>query len=362
MIPHRILRTTSALLLAAVLLAGCATQSPPTSTSTSNSDSTSTSTSSSTGHDSGTQATATQDASKQGGMNEHFISNDPPKIYPVNYGADGEKPREDGLTEAPYTMDGDVKVFNLKMVAVKWKTAEGKEFEAWTFNGHVPGPVIRVTEGDKVRIVVENLLSEGTGVHWHGLDVPNKMDGVPMVTQDPILPGQKFTYEFTVNQYGTNMYHAHHDDLRQITNGLFGPMIIDPKDPSKDPKVDHDVIMMIGDGALGYTINGKTFPDTTPFVFKKGEKVRVRYLNIGNQVHPMHMHGFNVQLVAKDGNMMPQPWWKINTVDLLQGDLYDVVVTLDRPGVWAWHCHNIGHVDDGHGNMTGLVQVVKVEE
>ncbi len=99
-----------------------------------------------------------------------------------------------------YTMDGDVKVFNFTVQEIQWETMPGSPFPAMAFNGIVPGPEIRVTEGDKVRFVVNNQMTQSTGVHWHGLIVPNEMDGVPFLTQPPIKPGETFNYEFTVQE------------------------------------------------------------------------------------------------------------------------------------------------------------------
>ena len=115
------------------------------------------------------------------------------KMFPAETKGKGGQPLEP-------EMDGDVKVFDLICEVVQWEHSPGLVVEAWTYNGVVPGPEIRVTEGDKVRINVTNELPESTAVHWHGLMVPNNQDGVPFITQPPIKPGQKFTYEFTISR------------------------------------------------------------------------------------------------------------------------------------------------------------------
>ncbi|EKP95571.1 putative multicopper oxidase [Thermaerobacter subterraneus DSM 13965] len=181
-------------------------------------------------------------------------------IYPAGTGSEGQKALPEGQQLARYRVENGVKVFELTALPVKWSVGD-KEYEAWTFNGTVPGPQIRVKEGDRVRIIVKNQLPEPTVVHWHGLAVPNKMDGVPMVTQDPIPPGGQFVYEFVAQPAGTHMYHTHHNTMKQKGMGLYGTFIVEPKDP--EPwKYDADYSLMISDGQLGYVINGKSFPHT----------------------------------------------------------------------------------------------------
>jgi FtsP/CotA-like multicopper oxidase with cupredoxin domain len=282
-----------------------------------------------------------------------------PKVAPAFTGAGGEKDLTDGEKLATYTMDNGVKVFHLDAKPVQWEVTKGVYKTAWAYNGSVPGPQIRVNQGDRVRIIVKNDLPEGTTVHWHGLEVPNNMDGVPMVTQDPIQPGQTFTYEFTVNQTGTFMYHSHEDDLKQVGMGLYGAIVVLPKGETELPNVQSDFVFMVADGPLGYIINGKSFPDTVMPTVKVGKPVHVRMLNIGTMDHPFHLHGFNFTVLAKDGCPLPQPYQE-NTVDLMPGDTYDLQFTPDRVGTWVFHCHVLPHVDDGKGNMTGMITGFKV--
>ena len=281
------------------------------------------------------------------------------EIYPAGTGSEGQKALPEGQQLAKYRVEDGVKVFELTALPVKWSVGE-KEYEAWTFNGTVPGPQIRVKEGDRVRIIVKNQLPEPTVVHWHGLAVPNAMDGVPMVTQDPIPPGGQFVYEFVARPAGTHMYHTHHNTMKQKGMGLYGTFIVEPREP--EPwTYDGDYSLMISDGQLGFVINGKSFPHTAPIKLKVGQTARFRLMNIGDQVHPMHLHGGDFTIIAKDGQPLPQPM-KANTLDMMPGDTYDVLVKLDEPGTWVWHCHIISHVEDSHGNMLGLIQVLQVEE
>ena len=259
-----------------------------------------------------------------------------------------------------YEMDGAVKVFRLTAEPVKWEVRPEEFKDAYAYNGTLPGPEIRVTEGDRVRIVVTNKLPESTAVHWHGLNTPNAMDGVPFITQPPIKPGETFTYEFVASPSGSHMYHSHHNAMEQVGKGLLGPFIVEPKDKSKYPRFDREYTMVLNDSLLGFTLNGKSFPATQPLTAKLGERVLIRYMNEGLMNHPMHLHGMPVQVVAKDGYPTPMPYF-VDNLDIAPGDRYDVIVTADNPGVWAFHCHTLSHAEAPSG-MFGLVTALIVED
>jgi FtsP/CotA-like multicopper oxidase with cupredoxin domain len=259
-----------------------------------------------------------------------------------------------------YEMDGDVKVFRLTTEPVKWEVRPEEFKDAYAFNGTLPGPEIRVTEGDKLRIIVTNKLPESTSVHWHGLKTPNAMDGVPFITQKPIKPGETFTYEFVANPSGSHMYHSHHNAMEQVGKGLLGPFIIEPKDKSRYPRFDREYTIVLNDTLLGFTLNGKSFPATQPLTAKLGERVLVRYMNEGLMNHPMHLHGMPVQVVAKDGYLLPNPYM-VDNLDIAPGDRYDVIIECDNPGVWAFHCHTLSHAEAPTG-MFGLVTALIIED
>jgi FtsP/CotA-like multicopper oxidase with cupredoxin domain len=271
----------------------------------------------------------------------------------------------EGLGGQPleFTMDGDVKVFDLTCDVIEWEVEPGKFYEAWAYNNVVPGPEIRVTEGDKVRINVTNNLPQSTGVHWHGLIVPNSQDGVPFLTQPPIKPGETFTYEFQIRDgnAGSHMYHSHHNAAFQVTMGLLGAFIVEPKDPSTRPAFDKEYTMILNDGPLGgFTINGKGFPATQPLTAKLGEKLLIRYMNEGLMIHPMHLHGMPQLVIAKDGYLQPMPWM-CDTLNIAPGERWEVIVEATEPGVWAFHCHILSHAESDHG-MFGMVTALIVEE
>jgi FtsP/CotA-like multicopper oxidase with cupredoxin domain len=220
----------------------------------------------------------------------------------------------------------------------------------------VPGPELRAELGDRVRIVLRNELSQPTSLHLHGMTVPNDMDGVPAINQDAILPGDSFTYEFTVRNTGSNMYHSHFNAVEQVPGGLLGAFIVsDPEDPDSD--IDHT--MILNDGPLGFTINGKGFPATSPIVAKRGQVVRIRYMNEGLLIHPMHLHGMSQTVVAKDGHLLAQPY-EADTILVGPGERYDVLVRATEPGAWAFHCHVLSHAE-GPDGMFGMVTAMIVE-
>ena len=263
-----------------------------------------------------------------------------------------------GLSLAPKT-DGNVKVFELTARKVQWEVEPGKHVEAWTYNGTLPGPEIRVTEGDRVRVVLRNELDESTAIHFHGQATPNAMDGVPFITQDPIPPGGTFTYEFVAKPFGSHMYHSHHNSALQVSRGLLGAFIVGPRDRSAEPRADAEWTIILNDMAHGYTLNGKSFPATQPFKAKLGQRVRIRFMNEGMMIHPMHLHGMPLEVFAKDGYVQPAPW-KCDTLNVAPGERWDAIVACDNPGVWALHCHILSHAESEHG-MFGMVTALIVE-
>jgi FtsP/CotA-like multicopper oxidase with cupredoxin domain len=261
-----------------------------------------------------------------------------------------------GQPMAP-VLDGDVKVFELTATETQWEVEPGVFRDAMAYNGQVPGPEIRVQLGDRVRIVLHNELPESTAIHYHGLIVPNDQDGVPGLTQPLVLPGESYTYEFTVVNSGSHMYHSHMNGSVQIPMGLLGAFIVE--DGTEEP-VDQDITMILNDGPLGYTINGKGFPATQPLVAQQGQKIRIRYMNEGLQIHPMHLHGVPQLVVAKDGYPLPTPHYE-DTVTVAPGERIDVIVDASELGLWAFHCHILTHAE-GPSGMFGMVTALIVTE
>ncbi|MGH2348247.1 MAG: multicopper oxidase family protein [bacterium] len=265
-----------------------------------------------------------------------------------------------GLGAQPITPEivNGVKVFRLTTTAIQWEVEPGIQRAAFAYNKQVPGPTIRVREGDRVRVILTNRLSQSTSIHFHGVLTPNAMDGVPYITQPPVKPGETFTYEFVAKPAGTHMYHAHHG-ADQITLGLLGAFIIEPKDARGEPNVAQDVVFVVNDGPLGYTLNGKSFPATQPIVLKLGQRLRIRYMNEGSIIHPMHLHGLTQLVITKDGRSLRESY-EVDTLNVAPGERYDVLVEANAPGVWAFHCHILSRAESATG-MHGMVTAVIVK-
>jgi FtsP/CotA-like multicopper oxidase with cupredoxin domain len=262
---------------------------------------------------------------------------------------------------APTVLADGTKQFELTTKVVDWEVSKGKTVKAWTFNGTVPGPTIRVNPGDKVKVVVKNELPESTGIHFHGLITPNSQDGVTYLTQDPIKVGATYTYEFTAQSTPTvGMYHSHHDAVKQVPNGMAGAIIIGEEPVPAGVTVSQENVMMLNDaGTIGLTLNGKSFPATAPYTAKLGDWIEVHYMNEGMTVHPMHLHGLAQKVIAKDGYPLAQPY-DADTILVGPGERYTVLVHADQPGAWAWHCHILSHAEDDTG-MFGMVTALIVK-
>ena len=262
----------------------------------------------------------------------------------------------------PRVEDG-VKVFELTAQELRWETEPGTFVDAMGYNGTVPGPELRVNPGDRVRIVVRNEMSQPTTMHLHGVTVPNGMDGVPYITQDPIMPGGFFTYEFTVvDPPGFYVYHSHFNSTEQVGKGLYGAFIVEPRGGFSrvyDRSIEVESTVFLGDGPTGYVLNGKGFPATQPIVARQGDDVLIHLANDGAQIHPMHLHGYHFEVVAEDGFALDRPYLA-DTLTVAPGQRYDIMVRAEYPGVWAYHCHILPHVEGPHG-MFGMVTALVVQ-
>jgi len=256
-------------------------------------------------------------------------------------------------------LEKGVKVYDLTCEEIQWEVEPGRQVKAWAYNRQVPGPQIRVREGDRVRVNLTNQLPESTAIHFHGLELPNDQDGVPFITQPPVKPGASYTYEFTVPNAGSHMYHSHHNAAIQVGLGLLGAFIVEPRRPVPAHRADVDYVMVLNDGSHGYTLNGKGFPATDPVVCGLGQTVRIRFMNEGMMIHPMHLHGMHMTVIAKDGWDQPAPW-KCDTLNVAPGERWDVLVKATNPGTWAFHCHILPHAESEHG-MFGMVTALIVK-
>jgi FtsP/CotA-like multicopper oxidase with cupredoxin domain len=266
-----------------------------------------------------------------------------------------------GQLLAPTILADGTKQFVLTAAIVKWEVSPGVFVQAWTYNGTVPGPTLRVNPGDKVQVVLHNNLPESTVIHFHGIILPNAMDGVPFVTQPPVKPGQSFTYSWTAQSTpAVGMYHSHDDAVNQVPDGLAGAFLIGTEPVPAGVTVSQTDIMMLNDsGTLGLTINGKSFPATAPIVATLGDWVEVDYMNEGQMSHPMHLHGLTQEVIAEDGYPVPAPY-DVDTLSIAPGQRFTVLVHADNPGTWVWHCHILSHAENAQG-MFGMVTAMIVK-
>lgn len=276
----------------------------------------------------------------------------------------------------PWRVVDGVKVFHLIAEEVDHEFSPGLEAQCWGYNGSVHGPTIEAVEGDQIRIYVTNRLPAPTSVHWHGVILPNGMDGVGGLNQPVIQPGETFIYEFPVVQQGTFMYHSHHDEMTQMALGMMGMMVFHPRNPRPSDRVDRDFAIMLSEWRIDpgtsrpnpnemsdfnvLTMNARCYPGTDPLVVKTGERVRIRFGNLSAMDHhPIHIHGFVWETVATDGGVVPASARRPETTVFVPvGTTRTVEFVADAPGDWAMHCHMTHHVMNqmGHDfpNMIGM--------
>ena len=268
------------------------------------------------------------------------------------------------ITLLPALCLAEQREFNLSIEEVSLHVAPDLNYKVFAFNGQVPGPLIHVKQGDDLTVHVTNNTSLPHTIHWHGTYQTNswKMDGVPGFTQEPIKPGDTFTYKFKADRQGTLWYHCHVNVNEHVgIRGMWGPMIVDPANPLPIEKtVTKDVIMMLsswesshgekyGEGSTPYdvedyfSINGKSFPLTQPIRVKKGDVLRVRFIGAGGEFHEMHLHGHDMLVTHKDGMPLANPYYA-DTVLIGPGERYDVIVKMNNPGRFIFHDHIDHHV------------------
>ncbi len=268
--------------------------------------------------------------------------------------------------DLPFEMDGDVKVFRLTAHVFKQQIAPQKTIDVWGFNGSAPGPTIQVTQGEKVRVIFQNQLPEATSLHWHGFEDQIGYDGMPGISQAPVKPGESFTYNFEIKQEGTYFYHSHM--AMQEMAGMLGAFIMHPKTPYR-PHCDKDFVMhlqaywVLANSTSPNTmnmeynwllLNGKAGPMATPLIVRQGDRVRIRFVNLGMNHHPMHLHGHTFYVTGTEGGRIPETaWWPGNTVLVGVAQTRNVEFIADNPGDWMLHCHLPHHMMNSMANQAG---------
>ena len=290
-----------------------------------------------------------------------------PRYVTARYGL--ERRGDEELTPR---IENGVKVFDLETSVIRWQILPDVHVDAFAFNGQVPGPRLHFRQGDRVQINVTNQLPDTTTVHWHGLVLPNVMDGAARVTQEPIATGERYRYEFTAVQSGTYFYHSHDHVDRQQALGLYGTMIIDPASPADELKADHEYTIMLQEWLVRegltypampmeggmpnyFTINGRAYPSTDTIEMKVGETLKVRFVGSNSGlIHPMHIHGGAFEVVARDGETLaPASRFKADTLNVGPGQRYDVIWTARKPGKWMIHCHIAHHTTNNNTEQAG---------
>ena len=281
----------------------------------------------------------------------------------------------DGVT-LPFKKVGGMKEFHLVAEPLKRELAPGLVVNAWGYNGQTPGPTIEAVEGDRVRILVTNKLPEPTSVHWHGVLLPNGMDGVAGLNQPHIQPGETYAYEFTLKQHGTQLYHPHSDEMVQMAMGMMGFFVIHPR-ATPQPRIDRDFCIFLHEwfvepGTMTpnvnvmtdfnlFTFNSRVYPGTSPLVVRTNQRVRVRFANLSMDSHPIHLHGHRFSMTGTDGGPTPHgAQHPETTINVPPGTTRDVEFVADNPGDWAFHCHKSHHTMNqmSHDvpNTTGVSQ------
>ena len=257
-----------------------------------------------------------------------------------------------------------VREFSLVARAANIDVGGGRTWRTWTYNGLLPGPELRVREGERLRVVLTNELPDPTSIHWHGLPVPNAMDGVPGVTQAPVMPGESFTYEFAAAPAGTYFYHPHVG--LQLDRGLYGALIIEPADePLLASRPDREYVLilddwltiepeaalaqmlrrggmggmggMMGGGSeppyAGHLVNGRLTAGSSALTAARGERVKLRIINASSATtHRVGLEGHQLVVTHADGQ--PVRPVAVDTLVIGMGERYDVVVQAMNPGVW----------------------------
>jgi FtsP/CotA-like multicopper oxidase with cupredoxin domain len=275
----------------------------------------------------------------------------------------------------PWRWEDGYKTFHLIAEPTVREFAPGLRVNCWGYNGQTPGPTLEAVEGDRVRIYLENRLPEPTSMHWHGVLLPNGMDGVVGLNQRRIEPGETFKYEFTVRQHGTQMYHPHFDEMVQQAMGMMGFLIFHPRRPAR--RIDRDFAIFLNEWFIKpgtsipdptvmldfnvFTFNSRVFPGTEPMLARLGDRVRIRIANISMDSHPIHLHGHTFRWTGSDGGPLPETAWIPETsINVPPGTTRDIEFIADNPGDWAFHCHKVHHTMNQMGHdlpiLTGVDQ------
>ncbi len=255
-----------------------------------------------------------------------------------------------------------IKEFHLIAKESSWELCPGKVISCLTYNGRIPGPVIRVQQGDQVKIVLHNQLKVPTSLLFHGLWLPYQVSGMPRKGAGLVGPGETFVYQFTVPDAGTYWYHPQVIHAEQQAEGLYGALIVEAAHPVPYPQQDH--VMILGEWNMAskqtgnravlaplrllpygqqqqatmrlFTLNGKTAPVIPPLVVTPGEHVRLRLINATSQVCPLYLTGHAFRIVSINGCDLVPKLLSFDTLCMSPGERADVEFVADNPGIWSF--------------------------
>lgn len=277
--------------------------------------------------------------------------------FPATTEVMGSQPYE------PEILPDGTKLVELTLDEVEWEVAPGEFVQAMGYNGQVPGPWVRTEVGDRVTLrIINNLDDEATTLHPHGVFQHDfEVDGVGMISMDPIMPGDTWEETFTTAEVSVGMYHGHDNGVHQVINGAFGAWTVGdlPLPAVADDVVAEEVMVLNDAGEIGLTLNGKSFPATEPYVMDQGQQVLLHFYNEGLSAHPMHLHNQPMMVIAKDGYPLSSPV-VMDTVNVAPGERYSVVIFGESPGTWVFHCHILTHVERDDGSVFGMFTAVIV--
>ena len=276
--------------------------------------------------------------------------------------------------------------FWITIEQVKLHVAPDLDYMVYAFNGQVPGPLIHVKEGDRVTVHVKNATGAMHTIHWHGLYNLGKdwrSDGVPGITEKGIEPGQIETYEWTAEKAGALWYHCHNKvDDHIALRGMWGPLVIEPKDQYKSPvekQVTKTAILMMsgwqskvamkpakggGPGTYDdyFSINGKSFPLNQPIRVHHGDVLRVLLYNPAMENVSMHLHGHDMLIMRRDGRKLKSPYW-VDTIQLTSGERYEAIVFCNHTeGRFIFHDHIDKHATNAGKYPGGIVTVLEYNQ
>lgn len=280
----------------------------------------------------------------------------------------------------PTLAEAELRQFEMTIEEVTMDVAPGLTVAVWAYDGQVPGPLIRVNEGDEIEVTLTNNTTLNHTIHWHGMYQTGtwQSDGVPDVTQKAIEPGGTYVYRFFAEKVGTLWYHCHVNVPEHVgLRGMWGPLIVDPKNPLPiEKEVTKEAILMFSgwnpevaeDFGKGghptepisyFSINAKSFPTTQPLRVKRGDVLRLRL--IAATVHvAFHPHGHDMLVTHKDGLPLPAPFLA-DVLNMAPGERYDVIMRMDNPGRWIAHDHIEHHVSNNGKAPGGSVFVIEYD-